>query len=383
MTPKYKLRPIESLPYRVLTSWEVRLHPTPTQERALQRYLTRLTGFWNWAISRYAWHLDNRTFSEFSLDYELNGHSKKCGLPRMVMIGMARRAFRAWNKVLKKQGKRPHRKGLRNKLLSFDVPGDFAVYSDKRRLRIPGIKGVRYAGPLPENLTKVKMLTVTRRADDWYCTCVCEIAEEPRFEHGKEWIGIDPGYSTWLTLSTGEKIDIDRATHERDILRMGQAQRGSDKRLTAKIHERMTRRIMHRQKEVTNQLCRRASLIAFSADNVRGLQKMFGKSVRLASHAGLRNRIERKCRTGGVQFVAVPSRFSTKTCSACGCLSGPSGFSGLAVREWTCAECGTRQDRDVNAALNTLLLGQKVLASISGNALIVNGAVTNTAGLYG
>lgn len=354
----------------------------PAQERALDRYLNRLTGFWNWAISRYQWHLDNRTFSEYSLDYEIKGHAEKCGLPRAVMIGMARRAYASWKKVLTRHGKRPHRKGARNKLLSFDVPNDFAVYPDKRRILIPGVKRVRYAGPLPDDLVKVRKLTVTKRAEGWYCTCVCEIADEPRFECGTEHIGIDPGYKTWLTISTGEKIDIDRAAHERDQHPLAQAQRGGDKCRAAQLHERMTRRIVHRHKDIVNQLCRRASQIAFSADNIKGLQKMFGKSVRLASHAGLRDRLERKCRAGGVQFVAVPSRHTTRACSACGSLSGPTGFAGLSVREWTCGECGITHERDVNAACNTLLLGRKVLASnvprgTSGNALNRKGDATN------
>lgn len=351
----------------------------------MERYLNRLTGFWNWAISRYQWHLDNRSFSEFSLDYELKGHAKKCGLPRSVMVGMARRAFNAWNKVLVKQGKRPRRKGRKNRLTSFDVPLDFAVYADKRRIRIPGVKQVRFAGPLPDDLVKVRKLTITKRATGWYCICVCEITEEPKYKPGTEQIGIDPGYTTWLSLSTGEKIDIDREAHRRDMRRMRQAQRGGDRRLASKLHERMTRRIVHRQKEVANQICTRASLIAFSADNVRGLQKMFGKSARLASHAGLRNRLERRARLGSVQFVAVPSRHSTRTCSACGSLSGPSGFAGLSVRDWVCPECGAEHDRDCNAAVNTLVLGQKVLASsvprgTSGNALTGRANARNAAG---
>lgn len=356
---------------RPLTAWEVKLHPTPTQERALNRYLNRLTGFWNWAIHRYQWHLDNRSYSEYALDYELKGHSKKCGLPRVVMIGMARRAFCAWNKVLNKQGKRPHRKGIRNRLTSFDVPFGFTVNLDKRRIRIPGVKQMRYAGPLPDELIKVRNLTITKRATGWYCTCVCEIALAQSFTHGEERIGIDPGYSTWLTLSNGEKIDIDRGAHVRDTRRLGQAQRGGKKRLAAKLHEHMTRRIAHRQKEVTNQICHRASLVAFSADNVRGLQKMFGKSARLASHAGLRDRIERKCRTGGVQFIAVPSRNSTRVCSACGSLSGPTGLAGLSVRHWVCFDCGVEHDRDCNAAVNTLVLGES-LASYSESAFFGN-----------
>lgn len=64
-----------------------------------------------------------------------------------------------------------------------------------------------------------------------------------------------------------------------------------------------------------------------------------------------------KSRTGGRQYLEVPSRFSTKTCSACGSLSGPSGYAGLSVRHWVCAVCGTAHDRDINAAVNTLNAG--------------------------
>lgn len=43
----------------------------------------------------------------------------------------------------------------------------------------------------------------------------------------------------------------------------------------------------------------------------------------------------------------------------CGTIARAYQACGLAVREWTCADCGTAQDRDVNAALNTLMLGAR------------------------
>lgn len=64
-----------------------------------------------------------------------------------------------------------------------------------------------------------------------------------------------------------------------------------------------------------------------------------------------------KCTASGRQFLEVPSKFSTKTCSACGSLSGPTGYAGLSARQWTCADCGAVHDRDVNAAVNTLIAG--------------------------
>ena len=51
-------------------------------------------------------------------------------------------------------------------------------------------------------------------------------------------------------------------------------------------------------------------------------------------------------------FSEVDERYSTQTCSCCGCITGPKGREGLGVRAWTCSVCGTDHQRDVNAALN-------------------------------
>ncbi|MGX1548166.1 zinc ribbon domain-containing protein, partial [Streptomyces adustus] len=46
---------------------------------------------------------------------------------------------------------------------------------------------------------------------------------------------------------------------------------------------------------------------------------------------------------------------TSQVCSACGIKDGPKP---LHVREWTCQECGTVHDRDVNAARNILAAGR-------------------------
>ena len=50
---------------------------------------------------------------------------------------------------------------------------------------------------------------------------------------------------------------------------------------------------------------------------------------------------------------------SSKTCSGCGHYAGPIPLN---VREWECVNCGTRHDRDINAAVNIRAAGLAVLA---------------------
>ena len=63
--------------------------------------------------------------------------------------------------------------------------------------------------------------------------------------------------------------------------------------------------------------------------------------------------------------VIAVDRFypSSKTCSACGVITAKMPLS---VREWACASCGTRHDRDVNAAKVLRAAGLAVQASRDG-----------------
>jgi IS605 OrfB family transposase len=94
---------------------------------------------------------------------------------------------------------------------------------------------------------------------------------------------------------------------------------------------------------------------------VSGLARTrLAKSVHDAGWATLVRLLEEKAGRYGRQVVKVGRWFpSSQLCSACGVKDGPKP---LAVREWTCAGCGTAHDRDVNAARNILLEGRKVAA---------------------
>ena len=88
------------------------------------------------------------------------------------------------------------------------------------------------------------------------------------------------------------------------------------------------------------------------------------KSTYDAGWFELKRQLEYKCKHAGCQFEIVNESYTTQTCSCCHKISdsSPKGRAGLRIRGWTCAECGTWHDRDINAAKNILAVGLDRLA---------------------
>ena len=66
--------------------------------------------------------------------------------------------------------------------------------------------------------------------------------------------------------------------------------------------------------------------------------------------------LEYKCNWYGKQLIIVNPNYTSQVCSNCGVNTGKKS---LDVREWTCDNCGTHHDRDINAARNILAKGLK------------------------
>lgn len=68
-----------------------------------------------------------------------------------------------------------------------------------------------------------------------------------------------------------------------------------------------------------------------------------------------------KALVNGKQIVFVDRFYpSSKTCSVCGYKKRDLRLSD---REWVCPKCGTKHDRDINAAMNILLEGQRMFTA--------------------
>jgi len=344
---------------------QLKLRLTGVQERRLLGWLRNLTKVWNWGIKKIETNAKARVcldgtkwlpiyYSQMDFQNLLAGHSTRMGVPSHVMQGMLVQAHKAWQRCFEKISKKPKLKGFRNRLNSIPFP-DPIKSRQKNRISLPGIGSLKFHAQLiPAG--KIKCARVVRRASGWYL-CLFIDAESARIPHKAEGrVGIDPGFKHLLTLSTGEKVEHPREL-EASAVRLASVQRGINRKKVGRLQEKIARQRRDRNHKLSRRLVSKNAIICFSKDNIRGVAHKFGKSVASSSHGQLRQMLAYKCRTGGREYIEVEPRNSTRTCSTCLAPTGPTGWEGLAVRQWTCENCGSSHDRDVNAAINTLIVG--------------------------
>jgi len=184
---------------------------------------------------------------------------------------------------------------------------------------------------------------------DWYVNFQCEVqllkAAPERV------VGVDLGQKSLATTSDGEVFKNPKAFYDaQDAL--AKAQRHGKKKRAKKIHRKISRIRKDNLHKVS------ATLTSNYAKLILGnLRLASGKAVLDASFGTLKTFCEYKAIRRRGMCVLVNEAHTTVTCNNCLERSGPSGLSGLSVREWACASCGQTHDRDVNAAINILRIG--------------------------
>ena len=110
-------------------------------------------------------------------------------------------------------------------------------------------------------------------------------------------------------------------------------------------------------------------VIAVEKLNARGMVKnhCLAESISDASWSQFRSVLTSKAENAGRKVFAVNPANTSQDCSGCG--YRPDGLEGrtkkkLSDRWHLCPMCGLSVDRDTNAAVNILALGQQCVASV-------------------
>jgi IS605 OrfB family transposase len=151
----------------------------------------------------------------------------------------------------------------------------------------------------------------------------------------------------------------------------GSANRAKARLRLAKVHEKIKDTRSDRVNKQVKTIVAESQGIYVEDLHVKGLARgRLSKSVHDAAFGMFLARLESKAARSGRTFGKVDRYFpSTRLCSACGALTGPSGLEGLKVRRWQCG-CRAVHDRDRNAEVDIRREGQR---SARASALVAAG----------
>ena len=236
-----------------------------------------------------------------------------------------------------------------------------AVQTDGKRVKLPVIGWVkmreelRFAG-------SIRSVTISRRADAWYASFAIEVEYEPEIRTDASVVGVDLGLTALATLSDGTKTPAPKPlrrylTKLKRLARgYSRKQRGSKNRAKAKTKlARLHRRIADIRADVLHKLTTnltRYRTVVIEDLNVAGMlaNRHLSRAIADVGFFEFRRQLDYKAAMAGSTVIVADRWFpSSKLCSVCGVK-----YENLTLAErfWTCEECGTSHDRDINAARN-------------------------------
>jgi putative transposase len=215
---------------------------------------------------------------------------------------------------------------------------------------------------IPSSMTVIK-----DSADRYFVSFVVENEIEKLPENSNS-IGIDLGINHFAVFNNGEKIEAPKPLKKK-LKRLRKLQRnhsrkqkGSKRReiarkKVAKLHAKIkdTRKdFLHK---LSTKIIRENQTIVLEDLAVSNMIKnrKLSRAISDLGWRSFRTMLEAKSVMYGRDFRVIDRWIPTsQTCSECGFKGGKKELN---VREWTCLNCGTIHDRDVNAAKNILVAG--------------------------
>jgi putative transposase len=366
-------------------TFNYRLYPNKEQRRLLERQLEECRWLYNHLLAerRDAWEQRQesvRLYDQHSTLPALKAERPSlAGVHSQVVQNVAVRIDLAFKAFFRRcaAGETPGYPRFRGRdrydSLTFpQVPVGCKLDTEAQRLRIMNVGLVKVV--LHRSLEGTPKTATIRRSSTgkWYVSFSCACAEPSLLPETGQQVGIDVGLKTFATLSTGDAVANPRffrqeekalATAHRRLAKVekGAAERAARRKVVARVYERST----WRRSDFTHQQSRRIvetfDVIAVEDLSVNRMVQnhCLAKSIHDAAWSQFADLLAYKAAWAGRRYVAVNPAYTSQDCSHCGHRQPLS----LSDRTYICPCCGVVLDRDFNASLNILRVGQHSLAS--------------------
>lgn len=271
-----------------------------------------------------------------------------------------------------KKGSKPGFPNFKKFNNSIKYPNNTCKYSkENHKIQLSKcgwIKVIDYKIPFG----KLMNMTISKsKSNKWFVSICVEQEVYPYINNSENEIGLDVGLKDFIVDSNGEKIDnpkflksqdkkIKRLRRQLSKKKIGSNNRKKQKLKLAKAHEKIAEQRKNFLHQTSSEIIKNNKIIAIEDLNISGMLKnhKLARSISDVSWSEFIRLLIYKGEWYDSKVVKI-NRFypSSKTCNVCGYIKKDLE---LKDRIWTCPECNSILDRDINAAINILKFAKNI-----------------------
>ncbi len=355
-------------------AYKYRIYPNASQKEYFSRVFGCVRFFYNKSLSdmceiyKSTGKNENITPARYKKDYPF---LKDVDSLALCNAQLARNA--AFKSFYKKQNGFPEYKSKRNdQSYTTNNQGSVKFSSNDRYISIPKCPRIRIKKHR-DFIGEIKSVTVSKTTDEKYyiSLLVEENSESIKFLDNA--IGLDLGIKELIIDSNGNKYKnhkyltksqnkLAREQRKLSLMKKGSNNRNKQRIKVARIHKKIENQRNDYLHKLSRIIIDENQIICIEDLKVKNMTRntKLARSISDASWSKFVSMLIYKANWYGNVIVKVPTNYpSSQLCSYCNYQNPLT--KDLRVRKWTCPQCGSVHDRDINAAKNILRKGIEML----------------------